>query len=343
MSSPLKQNTTKIQELLNTINNLPDAGGVELPELSNEGSAADLLSGKQLINGEGNIVTGTIETRTELTRLTGLPTIVAQAGYYANDTSYTMPNAEFGPSLGSVDENGAVSIIGDVAVPGFVSFSELPKMTYQLDTQGAATIMPTKESQVVVKKGKYTTGAVTVAAIPSEYITTTDATASADEIMSGETAYVNGSKVTGTFSIDSELNAQDELIAQIQAAVDNLPEVGSGGSSYDTCTVNISTDGNVSILQIAYITVSSNGKIEFVRDSSDPNSYNLTCLCGSAISIHVSLNINDINYSQSSQAYCYPFTANSYLCEIRALKDETATITLMKNEQGGASGGGSGV
>jgi hypothetical protein len=27
MSSPLKQNTTTIQELLNTINNLPEAGG----------------------------------------------------------------------------------------------------------------------------------------------------------------------------------------------------------------------------------------------------------------------------------------------------------------------------
>ena len=35
------------------------AGGIELPTLSNEGSAVDLVSGKQLIDGEGNVVTGT--------------------------------------------------------------------------------------------------------------------------------------------------------------------------------------------------------------------------------------------------------------------------------------------
>lgn len=37
--------------------------GIELPTLSNEGSASDLLSGKQLIDQEGNVVTGTIPTK----------------------------------------------------------------------------------------------------------------------------------------------------------------------------------------------------------------------------------------------------------------------------------------
>lgn len=51
-------------------------------------------------------------------------------------------------------------------------------------------------------------------------INTSDATATADEIMSGETAYANGKKITGTFTIDSELTTQDNLIAQIQTALE---------------------------------------------------------------------------------------------------------------------------
>lgn len=52
----------------------------------------------------------------------------------------------------------------------------------------------------------------------------TDATAVADEIFQGKTAYTSEGKVTGTFTIDEELTTQDNLITEIQNAVDNLPE-----------------------------------------------------------------------------------------------------------------------
>lgn len=42
----LQSNNTDLQEILNIINTLPEAGGVQLPILSNEGAAADLLTGK---------------------------------------------------------------------------------------------------------------------------------------------------------------------------------------------------------------------------------------------------------------------------------------------------------
>ena len=49
----------------NKSTHLPEAGGsgntFELPELTNEGSAEDLRAGKELLDGNGNIVTGTYE------------------------------------------------------------------------------------------------------------------------------------------------------------------------------------------------------------------------------------------------------------------------------------------
>lgn len=102
--------------------------------------------------------------------------------------------------------------------------------THQLTVQPAKTITPTKSSQTAVAKNVYTTGIITVGAIPNEYITTTDATAAASEIFKDKTAYVNGSKLTGTFTIDNELTTQDDLITQLEEvlatkAAGGIPEL----------------------------------------------------------------------------------------------------------------------
>lgn len=62
-------------------------GGVDLPTLTNPGTATDLVEGKQLIDGEGNIVEGTVPLRTatdlELETLSQFDLGLAVApGYY---------------------------------------------------------------------------------------------------------------------------------------------------------------------------------------------------------------------------------------------------------------------
>ena len=57
-----------------------NSGGIQLPTLTNEGNAKDLLAGKQLIDGDGNIITGTM-----------VDNGTVNATLNTNTTSYTIP------------------------------------------------------------------------------------------------------------------------------------------------------------------------------------------------------------------------------------------------------------
>lgn len=216
MSSPLLNNTSNLLNLLDKVNSLPENG---LPELTNPGTASDMLFGKELIDASGNIVTGTIESKSIHSLSVDSEYVTVPAGYYSKKVIKSVGTATQAiPSI-TVDSTGKITATA-TQTGGYV-YAGTKSSTEQLTTQAAKTITPTKSSQTAVASGMYTTGDVTVAAIPSEYVDNSTVDAVESDVMSGKKFGANGSVKTGTFTIDSELNTQDSLITQIQEALQN--------------------------------------------------------------------------------------------------------------------------
>lgn len=175
----------------------------------------------------------TIQSSKTVTPATSSQTIKPDSGYdgMGQVVVNAMPTATQATPSVSIDSAGKITATATQSA-GYVAAGTKTD-TKQLTTQAAKTITPTKSSQTAVAKNVYTTGAVTVAAIPSQYITTTDASAAADDIVTGETAYVNGVKVTGTnpyekAATDTTVGIQEALLDEIIAMLPVvLPPVGT--------------------------------------------------------------------------------------------------------------------
>lgn len=96
---------------------------------------------------------------------------------------------------GTVDKTLDVTTITYTIPKGYHSGSGKVKLV--LETK---SVTPTKSTQKVTPTAGKVLSEVTVNPIPDEYITTDDATATAAKILAGETAYVDGEKVTGTMT-----------------------------------------------------------------------------------------------------------------------------------------------
>jgi hypothetical protein len=208
-NSTLKTNTASLQELLNAVNNLPEASnGVELPDLTNEGTASDLLEGKELIDNEGNVVTGTFTIDEEMSIQTDL---LAQI---------------------------------EVALEGKVGGgSSAPTL------QDKTVTPTTSVQNVTPDSGYDGLSKVTVNAIPSTYIqpsgTKTVTTNGTHDVKSYASVSVNVAS-TGE-DVTAETNEYTEKITQLTTAVtaleNELAGKASGGSgNIATSIVTITTD-----------------------------------------------------------------------------------------------------
>lgn len=150
-------------------------------------------------------------------------TVTVPAGYYAEAASKSVASGSATTPATTITANPTISVsaaglitvsvsgsqnITPTVSAGYVSagtagaVSVSGSQTQQLSTQAAATITPTKSSQTAVAAGKYTTGSVTVAAIPAAYQDVTGVTAAAGDVVSGKSIVdSSGVTVNGTLVI----------------------------------------------------------------------------------------------------------------------------------------------
>lgn len=102
-------------------------------------------------------------------------------------------------TTGTMPNNGAVSKVLDIGTTTYTIAKGYHSGTGSVKiTTEAKTVTPTKESQQVTPSTGKVLSQVTVAAIPSNFIDTSEGDATAPDILSGKIAFVGGLKVTGT-------------------------------------------------------------------------------------------------------------------------------------------------
>lgn len=124
-------------------------------------------SGKYFSSVEVNVPSQEFKTQTKtVTPTTSNQTITPDSGY--NGLSSVTVNAMATGALSNPTVNSSGLVTASVGTSGYLASGT--SKTLQLTTQAAKTVTPTTSSQTAVASGVYTTGAITVGAIPSSYV-----------------------------------------------------------------------------------------------------------------------------------------------------------------------------
>ena len=168
--------------------------------------------------------------QTETKSVTSNGTYKPTNGKYFSSVTVNVPSETFNTQTKTVTPTESTQTVSpDNGYNGLSTVTVNPiSSTYigsAVPTKGATTITPNSNSQTAISSGTYATGNIIVSAVPSETkeitsngtyaptsgkwfssvtvdvpssgIDTSDATATADDIEEGKTAYVNGEKITG--------------------------------------------------------------------------------------------------------------------------------------------------
>lgn len=178
-----------------------DNNGLITASVNKSESITPIINEGYVTSGTAGTITFSGSATQQMTKRTSSdltqsgPTVTAPAGYYPSSASKSIPNAENvkgelilreGALESWINEDSGVVAFAGTGTAGWIEadnsgwvgldqYHEVPDAqiyydisdTCQLSTQGATTITPTTSEQVAVAKGKFTTGAVKVAAMPT--------------------------------------------------------------------------------------------------------------------------------------------------------------------------------
>lgn len=288
--SNLKNNTASLEALLEQANALPEEKKIQANKTITPTKSAQTA---QPDNGYDGLAQVTVEAIPAAYQdVTG---VTATAANVLTGSKFVDKNGTL--TTGTMANRGAVSKTLNTSTKSYTIqagyHNGSGKVSITTETKSAT---PTKSTQTITPTSGKVLSQVTVNAIPSQYITTTDATAAANDIVTGETAYVNGTKVTGTnpyekTTTDAQVAEIEGLIEELNAALDGKSVPGGGGTSVETCT------GWIEDCQYVYYTGVENGT-PVAKVSSGSNSsarHNIT-ICRDTVAVCTST-----QYTQPAQ------------------------------------------
>lgn len=249
------------------------------------------------------------DTSVELQEKTVTPTTAIQevqpdTGYdgLSKVTVEAMPTAtQATPSI-TVSSAGLITASATQSA-GYVA-AGTKSATKQLTVQAAQTITPGTSNKTIAS-GRYLTGTQTIkgdanlkatniaAGVSIFGVTgthsgggtdTSDATATAADIVEGETAYVNGTKLTGTnpyekTATDAEVSSQATKLAELKTILQGKA-TGGGGAAIDTCTFTVNGGG-----YICCATIFDSGEFSIVKANPGEITSVDNAVCGTVVYI----------------------------------------------------------
>lgn len=134
--------------------------------------------------------------------------------------------------LPSLQIKSATPSVSEQTVTPDTGYDGLSKVTLKAAALQEKIVTPSEVSQTTMPDDTYYgLSKVITNPIPSVYKDTSDATATATDIISGKTAYVNGVKVTGTATMASDPKLQTKTISPSTSSQTVTPDTGYDGLS----------------------------------------------------------------------------------------------------------------